>query len=245
MPPLCLSRSYLYYSVQMSSFALSYFILTFSSSRIFFSLALSFFNIWISGWLLILTSEAPLSADRQFVCLKASSTQRSIFCVKVWACVSHSLWASFASASCLGMPALCVCVTLVVFKLRFRSPWQAPMLGSQGVCVIAISICFLCCPVTSPPQRSCSEGAASMLEKKETAHLFCTFDTGHILQQTACNICCAWFFLPFSALPNMPTHPLNRNFPCFSSTANSGIKSNLICTADLFAFVICEDFTPS
>lgn len=208
MPPLCLSRSYLYYSVQMSSFALSYFILTFSSSRIFFSLALSFFNIWISGWLLILTSEAPLSADRQFVCLKASRTQRSIFCVKVWACVSHLLWASFASASCLGMPALCVCVTLVVFKLRFRSPWQAPMLGSQGVCVIAISIYFPCCPVTSPPQQSCSEGAASMLEKKETAHLFCTFDMGHILQQTSCNICCAWFFSSFFSTSKYAHTPL-------------------------------------
>lgn len=182
---------------------------------------------------------------RQTICLSESQQYSEIhfLCEGVSLCISFAL--SFLCFGVVSRYACAVCVTLVVFKLRFRSPWQAPMLGSQGVCVIAISICFLCCPVTSPPQRSCSEGAASMLEKKETAHLFCTFDTGHILQQTACNICCAWFFLPFSALPNMPTHPLNRNFPCFSSTANSGIKSNLICTADLFAFVICEDFTPS
>lgn len=102
----------------------------------------------------------------------------------------------------------CVCVTLVVFKLRFRSPWQAPMLGSQGVCVIAISLYFPCCPVTSPPQQSCSEGAASMLEKKETAHLFCTFDMGHILQQTSCNICCAWFFSSFFSTSKYAHTPL-------------------------------------
>lgn len=151
MPPLCLSLSYLYYSVEMSSspspISLPLFLLSASSLSVF--LIFFFLNRWISGRLLTFTSEALLSTDRQFVCLKASRTQRSIFCVNVWACVSRSLLASLA---------LAVRTSLAVLKLwsKSRAPWQAPMLGSRGACVIAISIRFKCWPITSPPQWNCS-----------------------------------------------------------------------------------------
>ena len=168
MPPLHLRCSYLYYPVEMSyslppiSFAL--FLISFPHFPL--SVSLKFvLNRWISGRLLTFTSEALLSTDRQSVCLKASRTQRSIFHVNVEACVSRSLMASLALVVSLSMSAffvclcvcvcVCVCANLVVLKLwsGSQSPWQAPMLGSWGVCVIAISICFKCWPVTSPLQR--------------------------------------------------------------------------------------------
>lgn len=185
MPPRCLTPSYLYYSVEMSSsrspISFWLFLPPASSLYVFFHVL----NRWISGRLLTFTSEALLSTDRQFVCLKASRTQRSIFCVNVWAGVPRSLSASAASLSmslflCVPQPGGPRAVVLVSESLAGS---HAGLMGPLRDFSLNIDLWHLLGGIAL-------EVSYIPLKRKENLICFVHLTLGNSLQRKHSNICC-------------------------------------------------------